>query len=316
MYFYKKFNKKYLKRFNRNFYKHKNMEEEVYIYNMLKKKFLPICGRALYEKFKKKIFLNFLFKIKNGRKFSRNFYKLNSLIYKLNLSKKKITKKIFIKKKKNIINYRIKKKLKTFYYIPDLTKTRQRVYSRFKKSVIYKFRKRKYRKENNIYAGGKFNLITYNSRNRYRNKMRMLELKKKSTPKFFFLKKKKNNYMKFRFNRLQTKFKNLPYFIIKKYRLKIKAKKYFKIKYYDLLKNFGQLKKKTVKKYFKDWKLLYNKSTYGNKFVKFNNKLRFINNTCDRNLILNFNKRYRKLLIKYNVKRIKLIDYVNSINNA
>jgi hypothetical protein len=252
MYFYKKFNKKFLKRFNKNFYKHKNMEEEVYIYNMLKKKFLPIFGRAIYEKLKKKNFFSFLVKKKNRKYFFRNFYKLNSLIYKLNLSNKKITKKIFIKKKKNIINYRIKKKLKKFYYIPDPKKTRQRVYSRFKKSVIYKFKKRKYRKQNNIYAGCKFNLITYNSRNRYRNKMRMLELKKKSTPKFFFFKKKKNNYMKFKFNRLQTKFKDLPYFIIKKYKLKIKTKKYVKIKYYDLLKNFGQLKKKTVKKYFKD----------------------------------------------------------------
>jgi hypothetical protein len=151
------------------------------------------------------------------------------------------------------MNYRIKKKLKKFYYIPDLKKTRQRVYSRFKKSVLYKFRRRKARKLKSIYTGRKFNLITYNARGSYRYKMKMLKLKKKSTPKFFFFNGRKNNYIRLRFNKLHTKLNKLSEFLLKIYKLNIKKKgKFIEKNFYNLIKRFGFLKKKHVMKYIRD----------------------------------------------------------------
>jgi hypothetical protein len=148
--------------------------------------------------------------------------------------------------------FRILKKLKTFYYIPNLKKTKKQVFLRFKKSVLYKFNRKKRKRIQNIYAGRKFNLFIYNVRNRYKNKMKELELKKKSTPKFFFFKRKKNNYINIRSNIIKVGFKQLPFFLIKRYKLKIKKRKaYFKRKDFRFLKCFNYIKNKEFKKHRK-----------------------------------------------------------------
>jgi hypothetical protein len=140
MYFYKKFNKRFNRRFKKFFNRFKNLKQEEYFIKTLKKQFLSIFTYGIYRKLKKKNLFSFLMRYKNGNKnlFLRTFYKLNSFLYKFKLKKKK--KKL---KKKN---YRILKKLKTFYYIPNTKKTRKQVFSRFKKSVIYKYKKKKKKK--------------------------------------------------------------------------------------------------------------------------------------------------------------------------
>jgi hypothetical protein len=50
------------------------------------------------------------------------------------------------------------------------------------------------------FTGTKFNLEFYNFRNRYKNKMKALALRKKTTPLYHYYKKKINNYVKFRGN--------------------------------------------------------------------------------------------------------------------
>jgi hypothetical protein len=96
----------------------------------------------------------------------------------------------------------------------------------------------------NIFTGLRFNLFLYNVKNRYKNKMKEIELKKKSTPRFFFFKNKKNKYVKFSNNIIKTKLKKLPYFLIKRYRIRIrmkKKKKYLKRKKYRFLKCFNYI---------------------------------------------------------------------------
>jgi hypothetical protein len=194
------------------------------------------------------------YKNKNGILFLRSFYKLNSLNYNLNFKNKKITKSIFFKKKQKKMEYRILKKLKTFYYIPNIKKTKQRVYSRFKKSVLYKFKRKKYRRISSIYAGPKFNLSSYNLRNRYKNRIRLFKSKKKYTPRYFFFKNKKNNYIDNRYdNIMNIGYKQLPNFIIRKYKLRIKKKnKYYKRQHYKLIKCFGKIKNRTYQQYKQD----------------------------------------------------------------
>jgi hypothetical protein len=83
--------------------------------------------------------------------------------------------------------------------------------------------------------------------------MKMLALKKKSTPRYYFFKKKKNNYINFRYNILQIGYKKLPNFIIKKYKLKFKKKtKYFKRRHFKSIKIYGKLKNKVFNRYIKD----------------------------------------------------------------
>jgi hypothetical protein len=139
MYFYKKFNKRFNRRFKKFFNRFNNLKQEEYFIKTLKKQFLSIFTYGIYKKLKKKNLFSFLTKYKYGNKklFLRTFYKLNSFLYKFKLKKKKKLKKR---------NYRILKKLKTFYYIPNAKKTRKQVFSRFKKSVIYKFKKKKIKK--------------------------------------------------------------------------------------------------------------------------------------------------------------------------
>jgi hypothetical protein len=174
------------------------------------------------------------------------------LAFKLNYKHRKISKNCFIKKKKKRMEFRILKKLKTFYYIPDIKKTRQQVFSRFKRNVLYRFKKKNIRRSNSIYGGLKFNLSIYNIRNRYKNKMKMFSLKKKTTPRFFFFKRKKNNYINNRNNIVNASYKTLPYFLIKKYKFKIKKeKRNFKRKEYRFLKCFDYIKNKEFNKYIR-----------------------------------------------------------------
>jgi hypothetical protein len=144
------------------------------------------------------------------------------------------------------------KKLKTFYYIPNLKKTRKQVYFRFKRSVLYKFDRKKRKKIQKIYVGRRFNLFIYNIRNRYKNKMKDIELRKKSTPMYFFFKRKKNNYINIRPNIIMVGYRQLPYYIMKKYNLTIKKTNgYFKRKDYIFLKSFNYIKDKNFNTYKK-----------------------------------------------------------------
>jgi hypothetical protein len=153
-------------------------------------------------------------------------------------------------KKKKRMAYRILKKLKTFYYIPNLKKTKRQVYFRFKKSVLYKFNRKKRRRIQNIYAGPKFNLFIYNVRNRYKNKMKDIELKKKSTPNYFFFKRRNNNYINIKPNIMKVGFKQLPFFVAKRYKLNFKKKnKYIKHKHLRFLKCFDYIKNKNFSKF-------------------------------------------------------------------
>jgi hypothetical protein len=83
--------------------------------------------------------------------------------------------------------------------------------------------------------------------------MKDIELKKKSTPRFFFFKRKKNNYINIRPNIMRVGYKQLPYFLIKKYNLKIKKSNgyYFKFKHYRFLKSFNYIKNKNFNTYRK-----------------------------------------------------------------
>jgi len=65
-----------------------------------------------------------------------------------------------------------------------------------KKKFYINLIKEKKRRIRSIYSGLTFNLFTYNFRNRYKNRMKELELRKKSTPLYYFFKNKKNNYFK------------------------------------------------------------------------------------------------------------------------
>jgi hypothetical protein len=167
----------------------------------------------MFKSFKKKNFFSFLkfLKLKKKKFFFRNYYELNSLIYS-NLFKKKKSSKVL---KKKIKEYRILKKLKKFYYIPDVEKTKEVVYNRFKKKILYKFDKRKKRRIRSIYTGLTFNLFTYNFRNRYKNRMKELELKKKSTPLYYFFNNKKNNYFIKKQNIIKVPLNKLAYGLVK-----------------------------------------------------------------------------------------------------
>ena len=275
IHFYKKFNKRYNRSkrympFHIKFTKFKKFDKyqkNRFIW-LLKQSLFPVIGNNIYKNFKKKNFFSFLIKNKTKKIFLRNFYKLNSLIYKFNYKDKIISKKSFKKRRKKRLTFRILKKLKTFYYIPNLKKTKKQVYFRFKKSVLYKFNRKKRKKIQNIFAGRRFNLFIYNIRNRYKNKMKDIELKKKSTPRFFFFKRKKNNYINIRPNIMRVGYKQLPYFLIKKYNLKIKKSKgYFKRKHYRFLKSFNYIKNKNFNTYRKGWKFLF--KTRVKKFKKF-----------------------------------------------
>jgi len=193
----------------------------------LKQSFLPIFGGNIYKNFKKRYFYTFLIKNKYKNIFFRKFYRLNNLIYKYNKKSIKFSKEMFKKKAKKKKSYRLLKKLKTFYYRPDIKRTRKKVFNHFKKKVLRKFSRRNKRKIHNIYTGLKFNLFNFNFKNRYKNRMKDLELKKKSTPRFFFFKKKKNLYININKDIMKVNYKQLPYFIIKRYKLEKKNKKYY-----------------------------------------------------------------------------------------
>jgi hypothetical protein len=252
-YFLKKFKKHYGKRFSKLFYKCKILKslEKRRMLWLLKKKFLSIIGTNMSKGLKKKIFFSFLKKFNFKKKFFfyRNYYKLNSLsLIHNNLLKKKSSKLL----KKKIKEYRILKKLKTFYYNPDTKKTKQVVYNRFKKKVLYKFEKKKRRRIKSIYSGLTFNLFTYNFRNRYKNRMKELELKKKSTPLYYFFKKKKNNYFIINRNIIKVPYNKLAYTLTQVNKLNLKLKEpyyfYFKKKKYKLLRCFDFIKKEKFSK--------------------------------------------------------------------
>jgi hypothetical protein len=57
--------------------------------------------------------------------------------------------------------------------------------------------------------------------------MKDIELKKKSTPKYFFFKKKKNRYINIKNDIMKVNYKDLPYFVIKRYKLNLEKKKYY-----------------------------------------------------------------------------------------
>src|ERR1700749_5051065 len=185
------------------------------------KKFIYIIYIILNKNLKKNKFLSFIKKNKK-KSIVRNFF---TYIYNFKFNDKTITKKNFKKKKKILKSYRIIKKLKTFYYIPDTEKTRKHVYKRFKRSVFRKFKRKKLRKKKRRVIGLYFNLSVYNHRNRYKHRMKMLALKKTITPKFHFYKNKKNNYKFINSKVVDIKYKEVPFFVKRRYKLKIEKKK-------------------------------------------------------------------------------------------
>jgi hypothetical protein len=122
----------FLKKLNKRFFGFKSRFKKKRSLDFFKEKFLPIIYIMLYKTLKRRNFLSFLKKNKK-KNFIRNFY---TFIYNFKFNDRIISKKDFLKKKKILRSYRIIKKLKTFYYIPDTGKTRKQVYKRFKRSVF------------------------------------------------------------------------------------------------------------------------------------------------------------------------------------
>jgi hypothetical protein len=256
----------FLKKLNKRFFGFKLKKKKKHALNFFKEKFLPIIYLILYKNLKRRTFLSFFKKSKKKKYLIRTFF---SFIYNLKFNDRFITKKNFLKKKKYIKNYRIIKKLKTFYYIPDVEKTRKHIYKRFKRSVYMKFYRKKLRKKKRRVIGLKFNLSVYNHRNRYKHRMKMLALKNTITPKYFFFKKKKNNYMTINSKVIDIPYKEVPFFVKKRYKLNVqKKKKRLFLKKDDWMKYkiFKKIKNKSIKKNKKDWINLYNSRT--NQFKK------------------------------------------------
>lgn len=275
-FFIKKFNERFNKRFNKLFFncrisKDKRKERGLWLF---KKKFLSLLGTNMAKDLKrKKIF--FLRKFNGKSIVFRNFYLLNYWNKKKHLSNDK--KKEYLNLKKNG-GYRILKKLRTFYYIPNTKRTRWQVYWRFRKSVIYKFKKKKKRRIQSFYSGLKFNLFTFNFRTRYGIRKRELHLKKKSTPLYFYFSKKKNKYIKFKNGIMKVFYNKLPYYMIKKNNLSWRVKEpfhfYYKERDYKLLRCFDHIRRKepVIKLYKKYWMLLYrcrNKKYINYKFNRY-----------------------------------------------
>jgi hypothetical protein len=307
IHFYKKFNKRYnrAKRYMpyhikfTKFKKTDKYQKDRFVW-LLTQSLFPVIGDNIYKNFKKKNFFTFLIKNKNKNSFFRNFYKLNNLIYKFNYKDKIISKKSFKKRRKKRLAFRILKKLKTFYYIPNLKKTRKQVYFRFKRSVLYKFDRKKRKKIQKIYVGRRFNLFIYNIRNRYKNKMKDIELRKKSTPMYFFFKRKKNNYINIRPNIIRVGYRQLPYYIMKKYNLTIKKiNGYFKRKDYIFLKSFNYIKDKNFNTYKKGWKFLFNNRAKKFRTYKLNQYAKFLK------------KKWARYFSKKKIKKTKKVKAFN-----
>lgn len=186
------------------------------------------------------------------------------------------------------------KKLKTFYYIPDTEKTRKQVYKRFKRSVYWKFYKKKLRKKKRRVVGLHFNLSVYNHRNRYKHRMKMLALKKKITPKFHFL--KKNNYKNINSKKIDISYKEVPFFVKRKYKLNINKKKkrlFLKKENWIRYKVFKKIKNQVVKKNKEDWINLYK-----NRSRKFRKKTFFKYVFFLKNKWINHKKKIKKKKIQ------------------
>jgi hypothetical protein len=244
----------FLKKLNKRFFGFKSRFKKKRSLDFFKEKFLPIIYIMLYKTLKRRNFLSFLKKNKK-KNFIRNFY---TFIYNFKFNDRIISKKDFLKKKKILRSYRIIKKLKTFYYIPDTGKTRKQVYKRFKRSVFWKFYKKKLRKKKRRVVGLHFNLSVYNHRNRYKHRMKMLALKKTITPRFHYL--KKNNYKNINSRMVDINYKEVPFFVKRKYKLNIEKKKkrlFLKKKNWMKYKLFKKIKNQSVKKNKEEWINLY-----------------------------------------------------------
>ena len=219
----------FIKSLNKRIFGFKFHFEKFRALRVFREKFLPIISHNIYKNFKKKYFFLFLKKFKNKSLFVRRFIKLNNVsLDKLRIKNSLITKDKFMgKRKKKIKNYRILKKLRKFYYIPDTKKTRLQVYRRFKKSVMRKFNRRKVKRADTRVTGFRFNLSVYNMRNRYKNRMRIIALKKKSTPHFHFFKNRKNNYINIKGDYVPILYNEVPFYILRRYGLNINKKKIF-----------------------------------------------------------------------------------------
>jgi len=213
----------FLRKFNKRIFGFRLRLKKKRAFELFKEKFLPIIYIMLYKSLKKRNFLSFLKKNKE-KAFTRNFF---TFIYNLKNNDELITRKYFLKKKKILKSYRIIKKLNTFYYIPDTEKTRNQVFKRFKRSVFRKFYKRKLRKKKRRVIGLYFNLSVYNHRNRYKHRMKMLALKNSITTRFHFL--KKNNYKNINSKKLDINYKEVPFFVKRRYKLNIEKKNKKKI---------------------------------------------------------------------------------------
>ena len=295
LHFLKKFNKRFFG-FNLKFPKKRSLE-------FFLKKFLPTIYIILNKNIKKKTLLSFIKKSKK-KSIIRNFF---TYIFNLKFNDKIITKKNFFKKKKKVKSYRIMKKLNTFYYIPDTEKTKKQVYKRFKRSVFRKFKRKKLRKKKRRVIGLYFNLSVYNHRNRYKHRMKMLALKKNITPKFHFYKHKQNNYKFINSKIVDIKYKEVPFFVKRRYKLKIeKKKKKLFLKRADWMKYkiFKKIKNQAVKKNKEDWITLYKKSS-----SKFRKKTFFKYISFFKDKWKNHKKKKRKKYIekwKNNTKSYKL----------
>lgn len=221
-------------KFNRRFFKYRKQRR----YFLLRKKFLHTIGNNIYKNIRRKNFFSIFNKYNKKNIYTRSFFVLNNLYYNLKFKRKILANEFDYrkhkKKKRKIKNLRILKKLKTFYYNPDGESgmTRQQVYKRFKKSVMRKFSRKFKIKKKPINAGLKFNVSVYNARNRYKNRMKALELKKNSTPMYFFFKNKKNNYVNTTNLGVVKRFSDLPFFMKKRYKFNTKKRKFFPRKIY------------------------------------------------------------------------------------
>jgi hypothetical protein len=242
MNFDKYFKNKNIKKKNfilfKNFFQHlfftKKINRRMFGYKMklkhsrglffLKKRFIPAMRHFVYKNFKKKNFYSFLNKYNNKNFYSRRFLGFQNLKYNQTFKKKYILKKKKIKK--NFLKgHRFYKKLNTFYYIPDTGRTREQVYKRFKKSVVRKFKKKKFRKSLRHLTGLRFNLSFYNAKSHYRNRIKALALQKKSTPLYHFFKGKFNDYQKSKKLKINKKYYELPFHFLKKNKFNVKKKK-------------------------------------------------------------------------------------------
>jgi len=210
------FNRKYFLYlyYKRRFNKHFCWKYKKYIYASQKNKFLSVIGHNIYKNLKKKIIFSDIQKICNKKNFNeRNFFELNSFLYK----------PLFKKKKKLKFNPILKK----FRYNPRNKKTKKVAFKKFKKSVMFKNKKKQWKKENSINWGQSFSPFIYNKRNSYKNRLKIIELGKKKTPYYFFF-KKKNNVYKTNFIRkaiFKRAMGTVPFGLARRCKLYIKMKK-------------------------------------------------------------------------------------------